>query len=233
MYIYLITNQTNQKCYIGQTIQKPSLRWRHHKANKKFSSLYNDIRLFGSENFTFEVILEAENQDELNKLEIVAIQHFQSTNSEKGYNIELGGNGKGKTSHVTKQKLSEMFTGSKNPFYGKKHTQESLDKMSKANIGRISSNKGKALSSETKEKLRISKIGIPNLKLRGRKFSDSTKEKFANNKAKYYIVTFPDGHEETIFNLTKFCRENSLAQGSMYYAMKHKNPHKGFIIKER
>lgn len=27
---------------------------------------------------------------------------------------------------------------------------------------------------------------------------------------KFYIVTFPDGHEETIANLSKFCRENGL-----------------------
>ncbi len=82
----------------------------------------------------------------------------------------------------TSRKLREQKIGNKNPFYGKRHTPESLEKIRQAGIGRIKtpetreklrnalkgrvfskehkkrmseSQKGKRLSEETKEKIRI------------------------------------------------------------------------------
>tara|TARA_Y100000780_G_scaffold132785_1_gene119551 strand:- start:274 stop:477 length:204 start_codon:yes stop_codon:yes gene_type:complete len=53
---------------------------------------------------------------------------------------------KGKTgvySEETRRKLSEAGKGEKNPFYGKSHSEESKEKMSKSSKGRIPWNKGK------------------------------------------------------------------------------------------
>ena len=51
MYIYKITNQINNKVYVGQTIQKnPTMRWYAHLAdarNGKKSYLYDSIRKYG------------------------------------------------------------------------------------------------------------------------------------------------------------------------------------------
>lgn len=33
--------------------------------------------------------------------------------------------------------------------------------------------------------------------------------------SRYYIITYPDGKEEVVFNLTKFCREHNLHLGAM------------------
>jgi hypothetical protein len=50
--------------------------------------------------------------------------------------------------------------------------------------------------------------------------------------AKKYKILFPDNHKEIIFNLCKFCRENSLNQGSMNRTFKKGYFHKGFKILE-
>jgi len=60
--------------------------------------------------------------------------------------------------------------GKKNPFWGKKHTEETKQKISKAH-------KGKKLSEETKRKMRLSRVGKkPAL---GCKVSDETKAKIS------------------------------------------------------
>lgn len=81
-----------------------------------------------------------------------------------------------KNSNASK-KISEFgktLIGEKNYFYGKKHSNESKEKMRIAKIGKPSWNKGKSLSKEHKEKLKMAKIGyIPSNK--GKKFNKITK----------------------------------------------------------
>ena len=80
--------------------------------------------------------------------------------------MKIGKAQKGKiVSEVTRKKMSTaasgkrngMYgkTGDKNPFYGKKHSQESRQKMSAAQKGEKSHNYGKKFSAETREKMRI------------------------------------------------------------------------------
>ena len=58
--IYKITNTTDDKIYIGSTINTLNTRFNGHKSssreNKRFSNLYNHIRLIGVENFKIELI---------------------------------------------------------------------------------------------------------------------------------------------------------------------------------
>jgi len=81
------------------------------------------------------------------------ISFYKSQNLCKA-NLTLGGEGisglapwnKGKTgvfSEETTQKLRNATGGKNNPFYGKKHTQETKDKISNANKGKTSWSKGK------------------------------------------------------------------------------------------
>lgn len=91
--IYKITNQLNQKCYIGQSINI-YVRWQQHiiesKSNRNFSKFYNAIRKYGIENFSFEVIEECEkNQQILNEREVYWISYYNSYND--GYNSTRGG----------------------------------------------------------------------------------------------------------------------------------------------
>lgn len=49
---------------------------------------------------------------------------------------------------LTKQKISKINTGEGNPFYGKKHTEESLKKISESGKGRIPTNRKKIICVE-------------------------------------------------------------------------------------
>ena len=91
--IYKITNQVNGKVYIGQSVRIKQ-RWSQHKAeakeNRRNTLLYNAMRKYGIENFTFEVIEEC-SQEQLNEREIYWISYYDSFNKEKGYNMTPGG----------------------------------------------------------------------------------------------------------------------------------------------
>lgn len=92
--IYKITNLQNGKCYIGQTMQKFSDRWRSHVRRGvraepgTMNKLYNEMWDIGVENFTFEIITTCPPQ-ELNEKEKYFINFYQS--ADYGYNSTRGG----------------------------------------------------------------------------------------------------------------------------------------------
>lgn len=87
--IYKITNLINGKVYIGQSVD-PKRRFQEHKSGYGNIPLYNSIKKYGVENFSFEVIeKDIENYDER---EIFWIDFYQSTDRDFGYNISKGGN---------------------------------------------------------------------------------------------------------------------------------------------
>ena len=63
-YIYKITNQLNNKCYIGQTTDYKR-RFQEHKnlgyGVEENKLLYYAIKKYGIENFVFEEVEEVEN----------------------------------------------------------------------------------------------------------------------------------------------------------------------------
>lgn len=72
--------------------------------------------------------------------------------------------------------------GKLNPFYGKKHTLETIEKLRSQRLG-VSVNKGAYQSPEKRAKISASLTGRKNpkisLKLKGRKLSEETKEKIS------------------------------------------------------
>lgn len=97
-HIYLITNQVNNKKYVGKTTKlNPYDRWREHKNtanlnNKQAKSMpvLRAIRKYGVDNFTFTLIEECPDET-VNDRERYYIQEYNTTNY--GYNITLGGEG--------------------------------------------------------------------------------------------------------------------------------------------
>jgi len=96
--IYKITNSVNNKSYIGQSINI-EFRWKEHQriakspnnySRKNKYPLYQAIRKYGLENFTFEILEECQ-EEILDEREIYWIQFFDSF--ENGYNLTLGGGG--------------------------------------------------------------------------------------------------------------------------------------------
>lgn len=93
--IYKITNNTNGKSYIGQSIDIKT-RWRNHKTAVDDCAIHSAIRKYGVQNFSFEIIEEC-TSNELNKREIYWMEYYD-TKAPKGYNIADGGLGGGNRS---------------------------------------------------------------------------------------------------------------------------------------
>ena len=95
MIIYKITNNINNKVYIGLTTCSLEYRWSRHLTegknvnNKKH--LYQAMRKYGLENFSIEQIDSTEDFKELGKLERKYIKKYDSQNPDKGYNLTAGG----------------------------------------------------------------------------------------------------------------------------------------------
>lgn len=94
--IYKITCNETGKCYIGQSIDIAN-RWTQHICAAKYESdnnkFYNALRKYGYENFTYEVIEECSNDQEvLDDRERYWIEYYHSY--ENGYNSTRGGQNK-------------------------------------------------------------------------------------------------------------------------------------------
>lgn len=152
-YIYRIDNLENGKFYIGQTIQTIKKRWNEHIADTRNKSdsmvIHKAMRKYGLSMFTIEPIhtIEAETKTELkerlNELEIQVIAELKPD-----YNTAKGGLG-----HTG---VSIRRFGAENHFYGKKHTEETRQKISEAHKGRYI---GREVSEETKQKISQAKTG--------------------------------------------------------------------------
>lgn len=128
-FIYKITNMKSRKCYIGETKEaNPETRWRRHiqtiAKGTGCPALQDAVQKYGIENFKFEVLIICfdEARFELEK------QYIKKYNSmvPNGYNILEGGLGGG-------------------GFKGKKHTEETIEKIRQTS-------KGRKLSEESKKK---------------------------------------------------------------------------------
>jgi hypothetical protein len=81
--------------------------------------------------------------------------------------------------------------------------------------------KGKVNSPETRRLMSENQSGM--------KRSKETREKQSKLKIKTWVITFPDGHEETISNLKEFCITNNLNIGNLHStAQGRRLHHKGY-----
>lgn len=93
-YIYQITNDVNQKIYIGKTENSIEKRFKEHcwdasrERNEK-RPLYNAMRKYGIEHFHIELIEETNNPEEREVYWIEKKQSFKN-----GYNATIGGDGR-------------------------------------------------------------------------------------------------------------------------------------------
>lgn len=105
--IYKITNNVNNKTYIGSS-KNINKRWCEHKNALKHNKhvnkyLQDDYNLYGEDSFTYDVIVEC-NQTELKLLEEYYTLSYHSNNSNYGYNIEYIGN---KHTDISKNKIHD------------------------------------------------------------------------------------------------------------------------------
>jgi group I intron endonuclease len=156
--VYMHTNKINNKVYVGITSRNPGERWGNngnHYTKDKQPVFYNAIQKYGWDGF--EHIIFAENliEHEAKQIEIKLIALYKTNcrrykNPELGYNMTDGGDGtvgrlcteetkrkisdkaKGrKFTEELKRKYSILFSEEGNPFYGKTHTEETKNFLSK------------------------------------------------------------------------------------------------------
>lgn len=202
--IYKITNKINNKVYIGKSTNIED-RWKNGHISKLNKNKHDNDHLqfswnkYGQHNFEFSIIEEC-TEELLNKREIYWIDYYKSYNPEYGYNMTYGGDG-GKPTEETKQKISKSLigkmAGEKHPMYGKKHSEQTIEKCKLAFLGRkhteesklkiSKSQKGKILSEETKRKISENHADFSgkNHPLYGKHHSEETRKKISkSNKGK-------------------------------------------------
>jgi group I intron endonuclease len=229
-FIYCTRNLINNKKYIGQ-----------HKYCGKIDKYYlgsgialnNSIKKYGRKNFKREIICECETLEELNNKEIYYINLLDAVNSKEFYNLALGGNG-GEGNHWwensseearNKANLirSQKMKGENNPFYGKKHSRETRDKLSfnaSQRIGKKNPFYGKHITDEHKLKMNnaLGDISGKNNPFYGKKHTEKTRKimrDFANKKfanpnylhpnSKPIILEFLDSKQQILFVDSRHC----------------------------
>lgn len=154
--IYMHKNKINGKVYIGQTCQNPAKRWDNGRGYETSSRFYNAILKYGWDNFDHIILYSNLSQEEANVVEEQLIADYRSQDENFGYNIKAGGANKvhseetkkkiglansqsllgNKWSEEQRQQISLMFSGEGNPFYGKKHSEETKQKISNNRKGK-------------------------------------------------------------------------------------------------
>jgi len=171
-YVYIITDKINQKQYIGD-----------HSTNNLNDNYFGSgllikksIKKYGKQNFEIKILEYFKTkQDAFNAQEKWILKY--NTLLPNGYNISpKGGLGvvechseetikklKKPKSKETKERISKSLNGKSSKRKGKKHSQESKNKMSISHKGLQANEKhpmyGKHHTEETKEKIRNRKIG--------------------------------------------------------------------------
>lgn len=95
-FIYKITNDVNNKIYVGKTLTSIENRFKEHKSDykkrkKEHRPLYSAMQKYGEEHFSIE-LLEEVPIDQLSEREIYWINTLDSYHN--GYNATYGGDGK-------------------------------------------------------------------------------------------------------------------------------------------
>lgn len=95
-FIYKITNNINQKSYIGKTARSIQIRYKEHLKNINYLDLplYRALKKYGKENFSIIQLEECDNKI-LDEREIYWINYYQTYKN--GYNCTAGGEGGIKT----------------------------------------------------------------------------------------------------------------------------------------
>jgi len=185
MLVYCIKNIINNKEYIGLTKRPLEQRWKQHiyESNKKDSwewntPLGNAIKKYGKDSFQVFVLEECSSETELKLKEIQLIKERKSLASETGYNLTLGGDGRlgYKLSEETKQKISQGNLG-------KVMSVDAREKMSvaakKRCVGKLSPMDGKKHTDDALKKISQSS--------KGRIFSEESRRKKSESLKAYHL----------------------------------------------
>lgn len=91
-YVYMHTLLNDGRKYIGITCQKPEIRWGKNGCNYSHNKyLTNTIKKYGWDSFKHEILFENLTKEQACLKEQALIKLFNTTDSEYGFNLTLGG----------------------------------------------------------------------------------------------------------------------------------------------
>lgn len=115
MYLYKITNNINNKIYIGITIDYKR-RWKQHIKMNSQSLIHKAILKYGENNFTFELLFEDLDIEKAEELEKEKINEYNSL-IPNGYNIAKGGLYGGRGNILTDEEIQYIKDNRNKPMY--------------------------------------------------------------------------------------------------------------------
>ena len=220
--------------YIGSTVSLQrrieyehisSLNRNQHPHNPPLQYAWNK---YGQENFVWWLLETCPKEETL-------VYEDKYLNLYRPFVDEFGGFN---ISHDATNFGKDMF-GERNPFYGKRHTEETKRKLSERFLGsklsektkqKISdSNTGKKMSEENRKRMIGNTYSKGNKFWVGKKHREESKAKMGESHAKEFKLVSPNGEIVIGKNLYKFARENSLNQGNLWKVIFGKvKRHKGW-----
>lgn len=142
--VYLTINKINNKKYIGMCKYD---NIKNYLGSGKL--LKEAIKKYGKDNFERITLEECESFDELSMAEEKWINHYNAVESDEFYNLSLGGFGGNSTSvqnywkQFSEEERKQLrkwkkpnFSGSNNPMFGKKHSDETKKKIGLKSVNR-------------------------------------------------------------------------------------------------
>ena len=180
--IYKITNNLNDKSYIGFDSNYPNRIRDHKKGYLKITDktcvFYKALKKYGWDNFSCSIVYQSKDKTHTLKIMenyfICEYRTYVGFNDCNGYNLTLGGEGTIGFIHSEDWKKNHS-----NMMRGRKFTKEHKTNISLAL-------KGKPKSKEHTEKSRISNSGKNNWQIRRKEFAP-------HPRAKKYIGVSPNG----------------------------------------
>lgn len=169
--VYLTTNLVNGNVYVGVHTQKKERDYYLGSGN----TIKAAIKKYGEDNFLKENLYICETREEALELEKLLVTQ-EWVKCQTTYNCTCGGRGNAEDHKLsTGQKMSLARRGEKNPFYGKKLSPESIEKMRKKKIGKKLSEEQKKFLSEINSKENHPQYGQHRSEETKRKISEANK----------------------------------------------------------
>ena len=160
-YIYITTNITNGKIYIGQ---KKSQVFLGNKYLGSGTLIRSAIKKYGYSNFNVSMLEECSSKEDLDEKEIYWISKYDSMNKDIGYNICPGGHNGNIMDYLPEEQVLRIRKEHSEFMKTFKHSEETKLRISKLH-------KGRKRSEETRNKISQS------LKGKSKKMPSSMKEK--------------------------------------------------------
>jgi group I intron endonuclease len=191
--VYLLRCVVNGKVYVGVT-KNFRVRLRGHSRAYNNYPISRAVRKYGWNSFIHEILYEGEDYISARDVwEPNFIKKFSSNDPNKGYNLTKGGQGTFGyvVSDETRAKQRQAKLGKK---LSEPHRR-----------GISNSNKGHAVSTETRKKISEQLKG--NINSKGYKLSDEHKEIVRKRMSKTWTIEDVDGNRMKVIGLGAFCRE--------------------------